>query len=336
MIDFIEREQQIRHNKVMGVGGSGHFYFDSGDTAKLSQVSLEQLNLPDILKSLDKFLGQGDYLPKFQQMLTSSAKERQGGLEELRPGYQASMDKAMQVANERAEGLMPADVAERVSKIAAYGSVAGGYGGGSQAGRFTEARNYGLTSMDLQNSGLALGQSVRSETQALMPLQGINLAFTPQQLRADEANLGMYNNNVINQERMYNTGVKNQQAQLDAQNSGSPWAGIAGTVVGGALGAIAAPATGGMSIPLGMSLGGAIGGQFGGAKGMQAGVAGAQAGNMGMAGLSFMNGGQNFGGNNMYGSGSNGMFQNFSGPFIWDMSSAPAMRASSSGVYLRP
>lgn len=338
MINWIEREERARLNRVMGVGGSGHFYFDSGDAPQLSQVKLEELNLPDILNSLEKFLGQKDFLPRFQDMLTTSAKGRQSALDELQPGYKDSMDKSMQIANERMGGLMNADIAKKVSEISAYNAIAGGYGGGSQMGRFLEAKNYGLTSLDMQNSGLALAQGLRSETQALMPLQGINLAFTPQQLRADEVNIGMYNTNVRNQEAMYNTGVKNQQAQLDAQYSGSPWAGIAGTVVGGALGAIAAPATGGMSIPLGMSLGGAIGGQFGGAKGMQAGAAGMQVGNMGMAGLSYMNGGANFGGNNVYGGGQ-GMFSGWGGPFIWDMASPtptmPAMRASSSGVYLR-
>lgn len=316
----------------MGVGGSGHFYFDSGGSPQLSYVNLEELNLPDILKSLDKFLEQKDFLPRFQDMLSDSAKLRQGALNELQPGYKESMDKSMQIANERMGGLMPADIAQKVSQIAAYNSLNGGYGGGSQAGRFLEARNYGLSSLDLQNSGVSMSQGLRSETQALMPLQAINMAFTPQQLRADDVNIGMYNTNVRNQEAMYNTGVRNQQAQLDAQNSGSPWAGIAGTVVGGALGAIAAPATGGLSIPLGMSLGGMIGGQFGGAKGMQAGMAGAQVGQIGMTGLSMMNGGMNFGGNNTYNGGwggGKGMFSDWGGPFIWDYNQQP----QSSGYY---
>jgi len=337
MINWIEREERSRLNRVMGVGGSGHFYFDSGDAPQLSMVDLEELKLPDILASLEKFLGQKDFLPKFQDMLSSSASLRKDALNELQPGYKESMDKSMQIANERMGGLMPADIAKKVSEIAGYNALSGGYSGGSQAGRFLEAKNYGLTSLDLQNSGVAMSQGLRSETQALMPLQAINMAFTPQQLRADEVNIGMYNTNVRNQEAMYNTGVKNQQAQLDAQNSGSPWAGIAGTVVGGALGAIAAPVTGGLSIPLGMSLGGMIGGQFGGAKGMQAGMAGAQVGQMGMTGMSMMNGGMNFGGNSVYGGGGGrGMFSDWSGPFIWDYNSSPKSSGYFQGGMTRP
>ena len=281
---------------------------DDPDKPQYVAAQLEKLSLPDRLKALDDFIAQKDKFGGIQETIKSSASGYLDSLDALRPGYKAGLDKTQQTADSLAQGLMPDDVASKVSRSAAFKGLTAGLGG---AGRSQlEARDMARTSFDLMGQGITMQQGLRQETRGLMPLQSMNLAFTPQNIRQEDVSLAQYNNNITNRQAELNANVYNRQQDAnyayESEYNGSPFAGIAGSVLGAGLGILAAPATGGMSIPLGMSMGGAIGGQFGGARGMQAGATGMSVGNMGIAGVS------------SYNQGKNQMFSNYKGPFIWD------------------
>jgi hypothetical protein len=284
--------------------------FGGDDPKKPEYVAaqLEKLSLPDRLKAIDEFIAQKDKFGGIQETIKASASGYLDSLDAIRPGYKAGLEKTQQTADSLAQGLMPDDVASKVSRSAAFKGLTAGLGGSGRSQ--LEARDMARTSFDLMGQGITMQQGLRQETRGLMPLQSMNLAFTPQNIRQEDVSLAQYNNNIANRQAELNANVYNRQQDAnyayESEYSGSPWAGIAGSVIGAGLGVLAAPATGGMSIPLGMSMGGAIGGQLGGSKGMQAGATGMSVGNMGIAGVS------------SYNQGRNQMFSNYKGPFIWD------------------
>lgn len=227
---------------------------------------LTELSLPELKTALEKFVGQEGMFDKMQGTVLKSATGYLDALDQLRPGYKAGIDKAQQVADSYAEGLVPADIAQAISRSAAFKGLATGAGG--EQTRQIEARDLGLTSMDMQTRGLAAQQALRTETQAMMPLQALNLAFTPQAIRSEDVNLATYNNNIKNQQAMANADVANKQAMInyqhDQQYGGNQWLSPVMSVVGGGLGA----AFGGpLGAGLGMNLGGALGGAFNGGRG---------------------------------------------------------------------
>jgi hypothetical protein len=289
--------------------------FGGSDPKKPEYIAaqLEKLSLPDRLKAIDEFIAQKDKFGGIQDTLEASASGYMDSLDALNPGYKAGFQKSQQVADSLIQGLMPDDISSKVSRTAAFKGLTAGLGANQRSQ--LEARDMARTSFDLTGQGLTMQQGLRQETRGLMPLQSMNLAFTPQNIRQEDVGLAQYNNNITNRQAELNANVYNRQQDADyayeSQYNGSPLAGIAGSVLGAGLGFLAAPATGGMSIPLGMSMGGAIGGQFGGARGMQAGAAGMSLGNMGIAGISSYNQGA-------YNQGRNQMFGNYRGPFIWD------------------
>jgi hypothetical protein len=258
---------------------------DDPDKPQYVAAQLEKLSLPDRLKAIDEFIAQKDKFGGIQDTIKASASGYLDSLDAIRPGYKAGLEKTQQTADSLAQGLMPDDVASKVSRSAAFKGLTAGLGGSGRSQ--LEARDMARTSFDLMGQGITMQQGLRQETRGLMPLQSMNLAFTPQNIRQEDVSLAQYNNNITNRQAELNANVYNRQQDANyayqSENGGSPWAGIAGSVIGAGLGVLAAPATGGMSIPLGMSMGGAIGGQLGGSKGMQAGATGMSVGNMGIA-----------------------------------------------------
>lgn len=245
-----------------------------------------ELSLPELRTALTKFIDQEKDFQGIQDVLTSSATKRMDALETLRPGYKAGIDKAQQISDSYAQGQIPADVAQKISQSAAFKGLMTGMSS-SQRSQI-EARDLGLTSMDLQGRGLAAQQALRAETQAMMPLQALNLAFTPQAIRAEDTSLAQYNNQIKNQQATANSSIYNRQQdmnyQYDQQYGGNQWLSpvlsIAGGAIGGAFG-------GPLGAGLGMNLGGALGGAFNGGRGGGAGglaMMGAGSGLMGLAG----------------------------------------------------
>jgi len=240
-------------------------------SSKPKKPQLEQYTAPDISTSLDKFIAQGAKFPGMQDTLTQSAAESIKGKEALFPGYIGTLGQAWQLAQSRGEGLVDPETAQRISQMAAQSGFATGTLPGSEQMGLQQARNYGMTAQQLQDSGVQMGAGLRAEANAQMPLQAINLAFDPRYIRAEDLSIGQANTNIRNQQQMINY-------QYDQQYGGNPWAGIAGGLGGGILGAGAGyfgsggnPAGALLGAGMGSQLGGGMGGAFGGAQSQQMG-----------------------------------------------------------------
>jgi hypothetical protein len=234
-----------------------------------------ELSLPELRTAISKFIGQEQDFEGLQKTITSSATKKMDALETVQPGYKAGLSQAKQFADSLAEGNIPADVAQRISQSSAFKGLMTGLSG--QQRSTVEARDLGLTTLDLQGRGLATQQALRGEANALMPLQAMNLAFTPQTIRSEDVSLAQYNNQVKNQQATANANTYNRQQDAnyayDAQYGGSPLSGILGGVggaaIGGAIGSVV-PGIGTLAgAGLGSALGGGIGGAFGGAQSQQ-------------------------------------------------------------------
>ena len=287
-------------------------------SAEAVTPTFQQLTLPELRTALTKFAEQERDFPGLQKTISTSAREALKAREELFPGYMGTLGQAWQIAQERGAGLVSPEIAERVSKMAAEGGFATGTLPGSEQTRLQAARSYGLTAQQLQDSGMQIGQALRAEAVSTMPLQALNLAFTPQQIRQEDVNLAMYNNQIANRQALARAQAVAQQGNLQAQANadafnrqqqinyeygqrygGSPFGGI----LGGALGMGAGAAIGSV-IPgigtmigagLGAQLGGGVGGAFGGAQSQQfGGIFGGLGGSI--AGLGSMNQFGGFGG----------------------------------------
>lgn len=247
-----------------------------------------ELSLPELRTALSKFIGQEGDFQKLQETISSSATKRMDALETLQPGYKAGLTQAQQTADSLAEGNVPADVAQKISQSAAFKGLMTGLPGEQR--QAMAARDLGLTSLDLQGRGLAAQQSLRAEANAQMPLQALNLAFSPQYIRQEDVTTATYNNQIKNQQATANANTYNRQQdanyEYDSKYGGSPLGGILGGTLGAGLGAgVGFLASGGNPMGaiagggLGMSLGGGIGGSFGGAQGRSlAGVLGGSGG----------------------------------------------------------
>lgn len=246
-----------------------------------------EAELSALKTAFEKFNEQGDQFEKTQGTIKKSASGYLDALESLRPGYKAGIDKAQQTADSLAQGLPPADVAQRISRGAAFKGLTAGLGQNQRA--TLEARDYGQTSLDLMGKGLGMQQQLRAETMGYMPMQALNLAFTPQQIRAEDNQINLYNNQIKNRQAEANANVYNQQQQsnyqYDQQYGGNSFLGAAGGLLGGAVGAGIGAMTGGpmgalTGAGMGMNFGGGLGGQLGGAQGAGMGQVFQGAGNM--------------------------------------------------------
>ena len=167
----------------------------------------ETLSLPEIQTALEKYIGQEGSFDKLQGTLTSSAKLKLDGLEQLMPGFKGSLTKTQQTAKSLAQGEMPADVAEKISKSSAFKGLTAGLSG--QQRQTLEARDLGTNSLALMGQGIGMQQALRQEAQTWMPQQALNLAFTPQAIRAEDVSLAQYNNRIKNQQAMESANIYN-------------------------------------------------------------------------------------------------------------------------------
>lgn len=250
--------------------------FGGGEPDKPNYVAptLSKVQLSDFKTALDKFNSQEINFEDLQKTILSSAEKYQSALEKLSPGYKEGFDKTQQIAMSRAAGDLGADVAQKVSRTAAFKGLTSGIQGPARS--TLEARDLGMTSYELQNSGVGMLGALREETRGLMPLQALNMAFTPQQIRAEDNTLAYYNNEVANRQAEWNAQVANMNAQASYEHEARYGGNPLGSLLGGAAGAGAgflignaiAPGVGGLiGAGMGMSTGSGVAGAYGGAQG---------------------------------------------------------------------
>jgi hypothetical protein len=100
------------------------------------------------------------------------------------PGYDQIVQQASKNIGAALKGELPTDVAAQIQRSTAGRALAGGFGGASGFGRALTARDLGLTSLQLQNQGLAQAQNFIQQQRAYgmtQPFSVSSMFITPAQ-----------------------------------------------------------------------------------------------------------------------------------------------------------
>ncbi len=185
--------------------------------------SLQQYTPPSLTSTLSQFLGQGSQLPQLQQFATQanqlSNNAYQQSLYGSSPTLQGNLNQFGNNTQSLLQGQIPADVQAQIANSSAYQALRGGYGPSSGLANSNQARNLGLTSLQLQQQGAGNLQQQLGQTQQLNPsnVMSSQLFYSPQTVlsRADQS--ALINNQIANQNQQI--GFQNQLTQAQ----GSPF-----------------------------------------------------------------------------------------------------------------
>ena len=100
------------------------------------------------------------------------------------PGYDQLVQQAGKNISASLKGELPTDVQQQIQRSTAGRALAGGFGGGTGFGRALTARDLGLTSLQLQNQGLAQAQNFIQQQRAfgmVQPFSVSSMFITPAQ-----------------------------------------------------------------------------------------------------------------------------------------------------------
>lgn len=100
------------------------------------------------------------------------------------PGYDQLVQQASQNIGAALKGELPADVQQQIQRSTAGRALTGGFGASSGFGRALTARDLGLTSLQLQNQGLAQAQNFIQQQRAfgmVQPFSVSSMFITPAQ-----------------------------------------------------------------------------------------------------------------------------------------------------------
>jgi hypothetical protein len=166
------------------------------------------------------------------------------------PGYDQLISQASSNIGSALKGEISSDVQSQIQRSSAGRALSGGFGAGSGVGRNLSARDFGLTSMQVQNQGLAQAQNFIQQQRTMgmaQPFSVSSMFITPTQ----RINLSLQENQFQYQRDMAAAQVAAQPDPMMA-------------AIGGSLSNI-----GGMAFGSGMGgmMGGGGGGQGGGGGG---------------------------------------------------------------------
>jgi hypothetical protein len=164
------------------------------------------------------YLGQRSAVPGIARMARKENDAWQSILERTSPGLMGSIKHAGRVVNDRISGRLTAETRGNIERSTAYRALAGGFGADSAAGHALTARDIGRTTDDLQTEGFRMLPANLSLADQVNPVNPAALLFTPQQLLARRDQQSLFNTQVSNSEKAYNTSLdlENQNAKFTA------------------------------------------------------------------------------------------------------------------------
>lgn len=222
-----------------------------------------------LAETFRKFLGQEAQFPALSAFASNINRQFRQELETGLPGTMGATTQISTLVNQLLGGAIPADVQAQVQRQGAEQAMALGLPPTSGMAQNLQARDFGLTTMDLMQQGAAYTPGLVDLANFLSPQQTQNYLFSTGQLRGEDLKAAQDQANVANQNAInkYNYDVAN------AKSSGG-MLGTIGGLVGGIAGSFVAP-----------GIGTAIGGMLGSGLGSLAGGGGFQlgAGQSGMA-----------------------------------------------------
>jgi hypothetical protein len=228
---------------------------------KKSSPKPPQLQAPrevPLSETFAKFLGQEAQVPALSSFASNLNRQFRQELETGLPGTLGATSQISTLVNQLLQGAVPADVQAQVQRQGAEQAMALGLPATSEMSRNLQARDFGLTTMELMQQGAAYTPGLVELANFLSPQQTQNYLFSTGQLRGEDLKAAQDQANTANQNAInkYNYDVAN------ARSSG----GLFGTI-GGVLGGIGGAALGsvfpGIGTAAGASLGSALGGSIG-------------------------------------------------------------------------
>lgn len=258
------------------------------EAPKLQAVPLDKLTIPRLVaprevplpETFGRFLSQEAEIPKLVDFAGRLNREYQARLESGAPGTLAAARAIPQITNQLLSGVIPADVQAEVARTTAQRGMGVGLVPTSGMARALQARDFGITSMDLMQRGVQMTPGALQIAEFLSPQDVTNYLFSTGQLRAEDLKRAADIAMVQNMNAMIEAQIKNQQvtgeysvgnvnammaAQAQAQNDMNQYAasmqsrGSLGGI-GGLFGGIAGFALGG---PAGAGIGSALGSGLG-------------------------------------------------------------------------
>jgi len=231
-----------------------------------------------------KFLGQEAQFPALSAFASNINRQFRQELETGLPGTLGATSQISTLVNQLLQGAVPADVQAQVQRQGAEQSMALGLPPTSGMAQNLQARDFGLTTMDLMQQGAAYTPGLVELANFLSPQQTQNYLFSTGQLRGEDLKKAQDDANVANQNAInkYNYDV------AKSRSSGGLF-GTIGGLVGAAAGSVIMP---GVGTALGGMLGSGLGSLAGGGGfSLGAGQSGGAISSLGGIGASLFGGG---------------------------------------------
>ena len=148
---------------------------------RVAPPTLGGIKLPKTTVGIKDFLSQGTMVPKLQQMLGSV-----NTADAMMLGATRAYGRT---ANSMAQGLIPSDVQENLTRNTAFQSLNTGIGMDSSAGRNLMARDLGLTSLQMQSNSQGFMDAAMKSSAFLAPnrMSAGLMSASDYQKRRDEA-----------------------------------------------------------------------------------------------------------------------------------------------------
>jgi hypothetical protein len=159
------------------------------------------------------------------------------------PGYDQLISQASSNIGSALKGEISSDVQSQIQRSSAGRALSGGFGAGSGVGRNLSARDFGLTSMQVQNQGLAQAQNFIQQQRTMgmaQPFSVSSMFITPTQ----RINLSLQENQFQYQRDMAAAQVAAQPDPMMAAIGGS-LSNIGGMAFGSGMGGMMGGGSGG-------------------------------------------------------------------------------------------
>jgi len=191
-------------------------FFSKGEEAPL----VPELDLPSIDRAFEEFLTQQDQFSDLESFTNDTNEIYRNQLNQVSPNLLENLELASETTNSMLKGEIPSDVAEQISRNSISRNLSLGVGN-SSFGRNLEARDFGLTSLDIMNQGFnRVGQEINF-SKALTPDTVSDLLFNPSQILQRMDQEAIVNHQVAGQNQMIEFANNQRRSPFDQLVSGT-------------------------------------------------------------------------------------------------------------------
>jgi hypothetical protein len=180
----------------------------------LGAPTFSGIKLPKTTAGIKDFISQGRMMPQLQRTIASANLADAMLMESAAPGMVAATQAYGRTASSMAQGLIPADVQQNLTRNTAFSSLNTGIGSDSSAGRNLMARDLGLTSLQMQQGSQGFMDAAMKSASFLAPnrMSAGLISASDYQKRRDEA--AAIQAQIQNQQSIANTSMSNQNALM--------------------------------------------------------------------------------------------------------------------------